>query len=489
MRCRVFRGQGDEIGAAIRLAESAGASWARFGDELFVYASNKKWGDIDFEAVARASGSEVEARKSRLHLVVQKGRTFQREHPEVRVLLDKGRYLVVDIERKIADRIGDTDEPCYRIEPLRDHDVVFTALAPRNRRSAPDNRLPVLVDRLDVSAYLADLVQLVSPPTRYSTSAHYASAASWAAARLTSLGYSTIEPAVSIPGLGTSRNVVALRQGTGATPRRLIIVTAHLDSVNTAGGPSAPAPGADDNASGAIGVLEMARVFAGLCFVHDLAFVLFGGEEQGLHGSRQYVADLSAAQRSRIAAVINMDMIGTQNTLEPTVLLEGGGVSEAVIDQLSAAAATYTSLAVQTSLNPFASDHVPFIDEGLPAVLTIEGADGANDAIHTAGDTLDRVDTAFAMEILKMNTGAVAELAQLAEGEHPCPDCGPPKGGSSAYGTADMLRMLSSQYQSLLAQYQRLHREGRLAAEDYALWQQLWEQAEHLRRGGQVPGD
>ena len=93
----------------------------------------------------------------------------------------------------------------------------------------------------------------------------------------------------------------------------------------------------------------------------------------------------------------------------PTVLLEGAELSQSVIDGLAAAAATYTGLIVQTSLNPFNSDHVSFIENGMPAVLTIEGADGANDEIHTARDTLDHINFDLSLEILRMNTAFVAE--------------------------------------------------------------------------------
>jgi Zn-dependent M28 family amino/carboxypeptidase len=54
-----------------------------------------------------------------------------------------------------------------------------------------------------------------------------------------------------------------------------------------------------------------------------------------------------------------------------------------VINKLATAAGIYTGLTVQTSLTPFASDHVPFINAGLPAVLAIEGADSANDETHS----------------------------------------------------------------------------------------------------------
>jgi Zn-dependent M28 family amino/carboxypeptidase len=115
---------------------------------------------------------------------------------------------------------------------------------------------------------------------------------------------------------------------------------------------------------------------------------------------------------------VNMDMIGALNTPAPTVLLEGAPLSQAVLDGLAAAAATYTGLAVQTSLHPERSDHVPFIDNEMAAVLTIEGADGANDEIHTARDTLEHVNFDLALEILRMNTAFVAETVGQASGGH-----------------------------------------------------------------------
>jgi Zn-dependent M28 family amino/carboxypeptidase len=104
-----------------------------------------------------------------------------------------------------------------------------------------------------------------------------------------------------------------------------------------------------------------------------------------------------------------MDMIGTLNTETPTVLLEGAPLSGAVIEGLVAAAASYTALTVETSVNPANSDHVSFIRNGMPAVLTIEGADSTNDEVHTARDTLEHIDFDLALEILRMNTAFVAD--------------------------------------------------------------------------------
>jgi Zn-dependent M28 family amino/carboxypeptidase len=241
-------------------------------------------------------------------------------------------------------------------------------------------------------------------------------AAAWARGQLEQLGYAAAQTDIRVGSpLQRSHNIVADRTGNGPDPRGLVLVTAHLDSINLAGGPLAPAPGADDNGSGAAGLLEIAQVLAGHQAAHDLRLVLFGGEEEGLFGSRQYVAALSATERGRIRAVINMDMIATKNTVTRSVLLEGAPLSQGLIDELATAASTYTSLTVQTSLRPFNSDHVPFIDASIPAVLTIEGADGANEHIHTDGDTLAHIDYDLAMQILRMNVAATASaLADAA---------------------------------------------------------------------------
>jgi Zn-dependent M28 family amino/carboxypeptidase len=82
---------------------------------------------------------------------------------------------------------------------------------------------------------------------------------------------------------------------------------------------------------------------------------------------------------------------------------------------LKEAAATYTRLSVETSLNPFASDHVPFINKGIPAVLTIEGADNTNSRVHSSNDTIDHLKFDLALEILRMNVAFVArEVDQMS---------------------------------------------------------------------------
>ncbi|MFC7446638.1 M28 family metallopeptidase [Rhodococcus daqingensis] len=384
-----------------RLFEADGADtrathWARLADEVVV------WADAP-DPVRRLPYSASPRRAAGLALVTQVGRSFQDAHPDVTVLVDHGRHLVVDAEAVPAPTADERLN--WRTEPLERDAVVVDRPVLAARES--DSVTADLLALLSRSSYLGQLERITGPTTRHSTSSGFADAAAEAAADLGSFGYVVARVPIAV-GAGRGSNVVANRVGSGEATRGLIVVTAHLDSVNHEGGESAPAPGADDNASGAAGVLELGRVLATRGWRHDLRLILFGGEEQGLFGSIEHVAGLSAGERERIIAVINMDMVGRRNTAEPGVLLEGAPVSRALIDDLVAAAATWTGLAVSTSMSPFASDHVPFINAGVPAVLTIEDNDTANRDVHSARDVLSTLDPALAMEILRMNLAVLA---------------------------------------------------------------------------------
>jgi hypothetical protein len=423
--CRMSPKAAGRIEAAVppRDVETDNLSWVKFGEEVVYFGQDQDLGPF-VEAASRTGLAPREhtdlIERRRLHVVVQKGRLFQREHPDVTVLADRGRFLLVDMDPNEARKADTGDVPCYSVRPLEALDpaeghgrnwVVFES-RDRTAARARDDEVGKLVDLLSREMFEADLRELVRFPTRFSTSTHYAAACDLVDQRLAALGYTTSRQSIDVNGL-PSQNVVARRDGTGdgsgAASRGIVLVTAHLDSINHEGNASSPAPGADDDGSGSAGVIAIARALKDYPGTHDLCLVLFGGEEQGLFGSKQFVASLAPADRARVKAVVNMDMIGTLNTPAPTVLLEGAELSQSVINGLAVAAATYTELSVQTSLNPFNSDHVSFIENGMPAVLTIEGADSANDEIHTARDTLDHINFDLALDILRMNTAFIAE--------------------------------------------------------------------------------
>lgn len=385
----------------------SGLNWSRFGDRTIFWSdsapqSGTRRGFAGFpDAPQHAHG--------RLYLVGQMGQEFLETFPSARVVLAAGRYLTVDLTDAEAEELSTAHTAGFGLVPLPANATIVDQIA---RDALPvaalDAQARSLVDQVSPGRVAESLAFLTGCHTRHSLSAGFVRASAWAELALQQLGYTVARSMVSVPG-GSTSNLVADKPGLG-TNRQLVLVTAHLDSINLAGGPAAAAPGADDNGSGTAGVLEIAHVLAGTEHDHDLRLVLFGGEEQGLFGSTQYVAELSGADRDRISAVINMDMTASLNSPEPGVLLEGAPVSQPLIDRLAASAAAVTDLTVTISLNPFASDHVPFITAGLPAVLTIEGSDSENRNIHSERDTLSTLNSSLAVKIYTMNLVTVAGL-------------------------------------------------------------------------------
>ena len=159
----------------------------------------------------------------------------------------------------------------------------------------------------------------------------------------------------------TSRNVVATREqpdGTDESPP-IVVFSGHYDSV-------AMSPGANDNASGTAGVMEMARLLAQVPLAADVRFLACGGEEGGLVGSRHYVDQLSEEERERVVANFNMDMIATAGP-DQTTLFVNTLDGENLVAQAALFAAD--TLGYADLLNaPYqrgASDHVAFANAGI----------------------------------------------------------------------------------------------------------------------------
>lgn len=105
----------------------------------------------------------------------------------------------------------------------------------------------------------------------------------------------------------TSQNVLARRRGTMGGPRGgkgNVMICAHYDSV-------IGAKGANDDGSGTVLSLELARVLRHMPTTADLSFGLWGSEEVGLVGSRLYARGLSEADNANFRGVFNNDMVGT----------------------------------------------------------------------------------------------------------------------------------------------------------------------------------
>ena len=115
-------------------------------------------------------------------------------------------------------------------------------------------------------------------------------------------------------------NVVATLKGTDANDNRIFIISGHLDSRRTdVMDGTGDAPGANDDGSGSAAVLECARVMSRHSFPATIVFVTVSGEEQGLLGST-YMAKKARVQNWNIEAVLNNDIMGSNNSSETNII-------------------------------------------------------------------------------------------------------------------------------------------------------------------------
>lgn len=115
-------------------------------------------------------------------------------------------------------------------------------------------------------------------------------------------------------------NVVATLKGTDTADKRIFIISGHLDNMRTnVMDSTGDAPGANDDASGTAAVLECARVMSKNSFPATIIFVAVSGEEQGLLGAN-YMADKARKQNWNIEAVLNNDIMGSNNSNETNII-------------------------------------------------------------------------------------------------------------------------------------------------------------------------
>jgi hypothetical protein len=115
-------------------------------------------------------------------------------------------------------------------------------------------------------------------------------------------------------------NVVATLKGTDPADNRIFLISGHLDNMpSSATDGTTDAPGANDDASGVAAVIECARVMSQRSFPATIIFIAVSGEEQGLLGAH-FMAEKSKKDSLYIEAVLNNDIMGSNNTSETNII-------------------------------------------------------------------------------------------------------------------------------------------------------------------------
>ena len=208
-------------------------------------------------------------------------------------------------------------------------------------------------------------------------------------------------------------NTISILRGADPELRdQYVVIGAHHDHLGWGGaGSSSRQPdtiaihyGADDNASGVAGVLEISEKLVASSPHRSIMFSTFGAEEMGLMGSR-YLVENSPVEPESIQAMINLDMVGRLNE-DRQLQISGIGTSplfERILDSINA---TYNFSLKYSAEGYGPSDHAAFYAADVPVIFI---STGAHTDYHTPSDSHERINYEGAVEVFQF-TAAIAEV-------------------------------------------------------------------------------
>jgi aminopeptidase YwaD len=320
--------------------------------------------------------------------------------------------------RPAAERFAELDGPLrenvvFPNEFGVDVSTLSVPVAPLLRAVSPQ-RLRSRVDAIDV--------------IRPDTSAGGRAAADYIDTKLSGMGLTVRRQHVAFGG-ETMPNVLADKAGT-TCPERLFVVGAHYDSV-------AAGPGADDNASGVAGMLEIARVLQDTGLPISVRFAGFALEENGLYGSR-VMAQALRNRNAQVVGMVSLEMIGFTTSGQDQFVgtendylgMAGDPASEYLARVFGAASFAYNNFffAFGAVIDPAVlpdirrSDNAAFWDQGYRALILTDTANFRNPNYHTATDTIDTLDFGFMANSVRSTIAGLVAVATVDANDNDTPD-------------------------------------------------------------------
>ena len=213
-----------------------------------------------------------------------------------------------------------------------------------------------------------------------------------------------------------SNNVIGIVPGTDETLRdEYIIVGGHLDHIAPQKG--MVCNGADDNASGASGVMEIAEAVAKNPCKRTMVFVTWSGEEMGLLGSAFFLKS-GIIPKEKIKFNINMDMIGrtgkgNEATRAHYVVSDEKHIKgiTAFIEEINKGVTEFPIIFNDDKHSPGGSDHMTFNQVGIPAFFFFSGV---HPDLHNPGDDPEKIDYPKAASICRLGYLIAEKLGNMA---------------------------------------------------------------------------
>jgi len=225
----------------------------------------------------------------------------------------------------------------------------------------------------------------------------------WLRSNYEEWGYTDISVDTFYYGGHECYNLIITKTGS-LYPDDYVIIDGHYDSRN--------GPGADDNGTGTVIVLECARLLKDIDTEYSVRFIHFSAEEVGLVGSRHYVDHVVLPEEHQIKLIFNIDAVGGVNgMLNNTIVCEQDEsfphdndlASSQFTDTLSVLMEMYSEMETEISY-AYATDYVPFMEEG----YVITGLYEYNETsyAHTPNDLIANLDLGSVHEVAKGSVAA-----------------------------------------------------------------------------------
>ncbi|XP_021953333.1 leucine aminopeptidase 1 [Folsomia candida] len=211
---------------------------------------------------------------------------------------------------------------------------------------------------------------------------------------------------------GVQNSIIARITGSDPTLRgEIVIIGAHQDSVNTFGALLA-APGADDNASGSVVVLETLRVLVegGYIPKRTIEFHWYAAEEVGLRGSAA-IAQIYNTNRVNVVGMVNFDVPGYHIAGRDEIGIYTDHVNAEVTTLLRLLVDGYCTYTwINKTCGYGCSDHASWTNYGFPAGFPAETV--FHPLMHRPGDNFESVGFTQVNEFVKLSLGFVVEMSE-----------------------------------------------------------------------------
>jgi leucyl aminopeptidase len=207
------------------------------------------------------------------------------------------------------------------------------------------------------------------------------------------------------------KSIVARLEGADANLKtEVVIIGAHLDSVTS--GAAAQAPGADDNGSGTVVILEALRniVEAGVVLNRTVEFHWYAAEEAGLLGSQAVAVDYKS-KNVNVVGMLNLDVVGYYVSGIDEIAVYTDYANQQLVQLVRILTDGYLDFGRRSRTCGYGcSDHASWNRNGFPAVFVAEAIDSPY--MHRLGDTIDTVNWRQLNEFVKLTVGFAVEMAE-----------------------------------------------------------------------------